>query len=651
MIERKFHLSVLILERDSDDLHRVVDELKRAGLAHDATEVVGEPEFLVAVERKPDVILASCDAAGFGAREVLRLLEDKQLDIPLIVIGGSESDTEAHKCMELGAADCLLKDDLARLGPVVVRAHLEHEFRRGSERAAVELRESRSRFQAVWQYSMEPMRLTNRDGIIQAVNAPYCSLVGMTEKELLGQPFTVVYSDREDCEVLGKAHWEQFEKGGTVLQEENRKCFANRDREIDVEVSLNRIRVEEGEDLLLLVMRDISEKKELEARFLRTQRMECIGTLAGGVAHDLNNILSPILMAGSMLRMELSAADREKAISTIEKSGQRGADNVGRLLQFARGIEGEKKPIEPGELFRDVAAIVERSFPRNIRLEVAIAPDLWTVTADRTQLHQVILNLCLNARDAMPEGGTLLLEARNQVVTSEGLPQNPQAKSGTYVVASVTDTGVGIAPEDQERVFDPFFTTKPENAGTGLGLSTSLGIIKNHSGFITMKSDDGKGSRFDVYLPVSSTLAVKPEEAPAKDNASGGSGEVVLVVDDEKLVLEVMSKVLRKCGYRTLMASSGAEGLDLLSEAEGEIGVIVSDLIMPEMDGLDFLSRVREKHPDVPAIAMSGNVDQEFLEALADVGVTEVIDKPFRADQLLKIVGEVLEPPAGIERE
>lgn len=510
-------------------------------------------------------------------------------------------------------------------------------------KAEAELRDSQARLEAVWCHSTEAMRLTNRDGIIQAVNEAYCRIVEMKVEDLVGKCFTVVYPE-EDRQPFKALHRLRFDEGVPIQQEERRVRFLHRDREIDVEMSMSRIEVKGGEDLLLSMVRDVSEKKRLETQFLRSQRMECIGALAGGVAHDFNNILSPIFMASSILRMDVPPGDREKAISMIEASGERGAGMVRRLLSFARGIEGERKAVRSVEMLREVKEIMERSFPRSIKLQGEIQPDLWTVNGDRTQLHQVFLNLCLNARDAMPEGGVLLVEARNQILNAENLPSNPHARTGSYVMVSISDNGTGIAEENLEQIFEPFFSTKAEGRGTGLGLPTCLGIIHSHGGFITVKSKEGEGTRFDVYLPTTSR-SVEKDVSPVKErngDTAGGGGELILVVDDEMLVLDVMNKLLTRCGYRVLLAEDAAEALEHLLENGGEIGVIVTDIIMPDMNGLELLRRVKEIHPGLPAVAMSGNIDQEFLEKLEEIGVTEVIDKPFRADQLLKSLHMVL---------
>jgi PAS domain S-box-containing protein len=397
----------------------------------------------------------------------------------------------------------------------------------------------------------------------------------------------------------------------------------------------------------LVINIDITAQKSLEAQFLRAQRMESIGTLASGVAHDLNNILAPIMMSVPLLRMEMSATEREGIISTIEASAERGAQIVKQVLTFGRGIEGHRSPLQAAPLFREIMKIMRGTFPKNITLQTDIDPDLWQVIGDSTQLHQVLLNLCVNARDAMPEGGCLRLSARNlEIDESYASMLLPEVKPGPHVLISVSDTGTGMPPEVASRIFDPFFTTKAIGKGTGLGLSTVLGIVKSHHGHIEVKSDPGRGTTFHLYLPA--YLAVKGGvQAPCPIAAvPQGSGETILVVDDEAPVLSAVKGVLESHGYRVLQAADGTEALAVYASNAVTVTAVLTDLMMPFMDGVALIKALRKMKPGLPIIAATGLGEKARLAELDGLGVKAVLHKPFGADSLLQALHEALQPAA-----
>lgn len=623
--------SVLVLENSPSDAAELAYYLERAGFGERLVWATSKETFLAALEKHPDVIVADCDLTGFGARAALCLLQERGDDTPVIVRSRSVSDHAAIECLKSGAVDHVPKDRLERLGPALVWAHMDRQLRVARARAA--------RLQGVWETSGDAMRLTNPEGTIMAVNPAFCELVSMREEELVGKPLTVALDSSYDPAAVLKAHLRRFQEDDRLVGREWRLRFRN-GKEIDAELTIVRIGVQCGEELMLTMIRDISEKKAMEANFLRSQRLESIGALAGGVAHDFNNILAPIFMASSMLRMQLNRDDFERTVKTIEDSAQRGSDVVRRLLSFARGIEGDRIPTNPEVLVQEVARIVEQSFPRNIRLKSSTGPDVHPVAVDRTQIHQVLLNLCVNARDAMPDGGVISVGVKNVTIKSDKLPRSAEARSGSFVVLSVGDTGLGMSPEVEERIFEPFFSTKAPLGGSGLGLSTSLGIVRSHGGFIAVTTELGRGSRFDVFLPVSSLPAVPEEEKDPSDDSGAGEGEVILVVDDEDAVRRVACKLLNRCGYHAVGVGTARAGLDVLGKRK-DIALILTDLSMPKMNGIQFLREVRRSKRSLPAIAMSGNLDQRVLQELSQLGVAQVVEKPFNAQKLLDAIQKV----------
>jgi PAS domain S-box-containing protein len=416
-------------------------------------------------------------------------------------------------------------------------------------------------------------------------------------------------------------------------------------KELTVSVHATLVRDSQGEPKSALVINiDMTAQKNLEARLVRAQRMESIGTLASGVAHDLNNILTPILMSVPVLRLDLTAEQREEIVSTIELSAGRGVQIVKQVLTFGRGVEGEKYPLQVNSVIREVVKIIRETFPKNIEIQSVLDPDLWPVLGDATQIHQVLLNLCVNARDAMPEGGEMRLRSNNLDVDPSYASMLPEALPGPHVVVEVSDTGSGITPEVVERIFDPFFTTKGLGKGSGLGLSTVLGIVKSHGGFIQVSTEVGKGTTFQVYLPAS-----PDQETPAdtaRTDIPMGHGEFVLVVDDEASVRDAARIALETAGYRVLLASDGTDALAVFATNADNVAITLTDLMMPFMDGVALTRVLRVLKPDLPIIASSGLGEKVQLADLKAMNVQAILHKPYGAGTLLRAIDEALHPKA-----
>jgi PAS domain S-box-containing protein len=390
---------------------------------------------------------------------------------------------------------------------------------------------------------------------------------------------------------------------------------------------------------------DITGHKDLEARFLRAQRIESIGTLASGVAHDLNNILAPIMMSAPILRQtDLSTEERERIIAGIEASAERGAQIVRQVLTFGRGLEGERRPLEVGALIGELLKIMQGTFPKDLRIDISLDPHLWPAIGDATQLHQILLNLCVNARDAMPDGGRLRLYAANVELDASFASMLPGAAPGPHILIEVGDSGTGIPPEILDRIFDPFFTTKGIGEGTGLGLSTVLGIVKSHGGFIHVNTQSGAGTTFQVYLPASPGDEAL-QSAPLREPVPAGCGELVLLVDDEEGVRVAARVTLETGGYRVLVAADGAEALALYAVNAGSVAAVLTDLMMPLMDGVAFIRALRTLDGDLPVIAVTGLGEKAQRSQLKAMGIKTILQKPFAADTLLRAVHGALHPP------
>ncbi len=387
---------------------------------------------------------------------------------------------------------------------------------------------------------------------------------------------------------------------------------------------------------------DITERHKLEAQFLRAQRMEGMGTLASGVAHDLNNILTPIMMSMTMLRMKMSDEMRENLFDTIEASATRGAQIVKQVLTFGRGLDGEKHPLQLEMLIHEMEQMIRSTFPKDIAVESVIEPHLLPVLGDSTQLHQVLLNLCVNARDAMPNGGTLRLSATNLDIDVSYASMLSEISPGSHVLLEVADTGTGIPPEIMERIFDPFFTTKSLGKGTGLGLSTVHGIVKTHGGLLKVTSEPDQGTTFHIYLPAASDQ-VAVADAASSTPPPTGNGELVLVVDDEQSIADSARWVLESHGYRVLLANDGAEALSVFSQHD-DIAAVLTDVMMPVLNGVLFLRTLRKMNKDIPVIGSTGLAEKSQIDELKALHVEPILRKPYNAGTLLRTLHDVLHP-------
>lgn len=391
---------------------------------------------------------------------------------------------------------------------------------------------------------------------------------------------------------------------------------------------------------ILIVDTDITEKKKLENQFYHSQRLESLGTLASGIAHDLNNVLTPILAISQLIRLKQQNLDErsQEMLKTLEESAKRGANLVKQILTFSRGTEGKRITLQPKHILLDVAKVIEQTFPKSIAIRTNILADpLNLISADPTQLHQVLMNLCVNARDAMPNGGVLTLTIENFDVDEIFAQMHLDAEVGNYIAISVTDTGVGIPPEFRDRIFDPFFTTKAVGQGTGLGLSTVLGIVKNYGGFLQVSSELGEGTEFKVYLPSAKGSAT---ENHSPEELLQGNGECVLIVDDDIAIQQTNQSLLESRSYKTLIASDGAEALSIYTHYKDEIKAVLIDVMMPNMDGITAIQMFKRINPHVKILAVSGLAS--YKAQVLSAGASAFLTKPYTVKSLLKQIHTLL---------
>ena len=481
--------------------------------------------------------------------------------------------------------------------------------------------------------------ITDQRGRITYVNDKFCEISKFSREELLGQDHRMINSGYHPKEFI-RDIWTTIASGKTWHGELRNR--AKNGAIYWVDTTIVPFLDENGKPFQYIAIRfDITERKSAEEHLFRAQRMESIGTLAGGIAHDLNNILSPIIMGVDMLGLNDRDDETRRWLGIIRENTERGAELVKQVLTFARGMTGERIPVQLRHITKDMVAVLKETMPKSISVKYDIDPELWTIRADPTQVHQVLMNICINARDAMPFGGTLTIQAGNVEVDENYARMNIDAEAGNYVVLTITDTGTGMPSDILQRIFDPFFTTKEIGKGTGLGLATTLTIVKSHNGFINVSSELAKGTRFSVYLPSAETqkASVSPEQRQALPR---GTGEMILIVDDEENMRNVTEATLARFGYRTATASDGTEALAVYSQLRPDVAAVITDMAMPYMDGAALTRALKKMDPEIKVIAMSGLMSEDQKAELMGLSVSSFLSKPFAADALLNTVAAAL---------
>ncbi len=503
---------------------------------------------------------------------------------------------------------------------------------RGSDRditARMETEEKLREQAMLLENAVEATLLTDIDGRIRFWNRGAADLYEWPAEEALGKNVSELFPAASAG--AAKEARRRVLEGGSWSGLVHQRSRGGRD--IVVQSRWSPIRGNDGRLRSILILNsDVTEAQKLEARFLRAQRMEGIGTLAGGIAHDLNNVLAPILMSIEVLARKVQDPHGQRMLGILETSARRGADLVKQVLTFSRGAQGPAGLLDPSHIVREMERMARETFPKSIRVQVDVAADLWHIMGQATPLQQVLMNLCVNARDAMPAGGTLALRARNE--TTRGARDGKGGDAAPHVVLEVSDTGTGIAPDLVERIFDPFFTTKPVGVGTGLGLSTTAAIVKSHDGFIDVDTALGRGTTFKVFLPARPTAAAaapRPEPEVAE-----GRGETVLVIDDEAAILSIARETLEAYGYVVITAASGEAALALFREKHREIRLVLTDMSMPGMTGAQAIEAMRAVDAAVPIVATSGRALEDGVSA------TVFLSKPYSGRTLVETVQAAL---------
>lgn len=588
--------------------------------------------------REFDVILADDDLVQMDDEGALALARKICPEKPVIILAKSVGEERTVEWMHEGACDLVLKQNLDRLGPAVrgaIQRAVEAKKQQQPEEA---LREARARIDqqaALLDHAQDAILVQRVDGGITYWNKGAQRLYGWSRDEVMGRDaMDLLGANPASCQ-FARAHTRANGEWRGELRHQTKAG-----REVVVQSSWTLVENANARPQAFLVINtDVTENRLLEAKFLRAQRMESMGMMVGGIAHDLNNMLAPILMSVDILQSTLEQSPQKELIGTIHRSAKNGAALVKQLLAFARGAEGKHVDVDLTSLLTEFVEFMGKTLKGDVRLSLSFLQPTQPIKADITQLKQVLMNLCINARDAMPEGGSITITLDRTEIDEAAAKLLPEAFPGSYVVLSVADTGEGMTPQIVERIFDPFYTTKDSNRGTGLGLATVRGIIKGHGGFITVESKPKAGTTFRVYLPVEGT---KFNEGPSGTPFASG----ILLVDDEEMVRTTLSLLLKAEGYRIFAAEGGEEALSILESRGDDIHMMISDLRMSGMDGSELIKATREKNYSMPIIAMTGSPLARDKEHLAKFNA-RLLPKPMTRAILLEAVKRELDVVPG----
>ena len=633
-------MKILHLEDNLADAELVRSLLRQEWPACEIAVRATRADFVASLKTgRYDVILSDFQLPGFDGMEALGLARRIVPDTPFVFLSGTIGEERAIDALRQGASDYVLKERMKRLPVAIQRAVQDSRERKDKLLAEQSLSANEALLRQLIVHTPAAIAMFDTAMRYLYVSQRWRTDFNLGDQALAGRSHYELFPHLPE-------HWKAAHQralaGATERRDEDRIVMP------DGSVRWSRWEVQPWRTAdgtvggIILFTENITERKQLQEQLLRVQRLENLGLLATGIAHDLNNILSPVLMAAPLLRTRATHPSDLRILDAVEKSAQRGGALVQQILSFARGTEVEKKLIQPKHILREVADLVTDTFPKLIRLEVDISADLWLVQANPTQLHQIVLNLCINARDAMPAGGTLTLHARNQFFPTAA----PGQPAGHYLILEIADTGEGIEPDILEHIWEPFFTTKGEGRGTGLGLSTVRGIVVDHFGRIEVESTPKFGSTFRIFLPaVAGPGASGRNQDSQQPFVGSGHGELVMVVDDDDEVRESITQVLAGAGYQPLPSRDGTELLERHALRLMEVALILLDIDLPDQSGTTLARILQRTRPELRILFMTGSVNPSGLKAHTLPPDIPFLKKPFTSEQLLRAVQEALVAP------
>jgi PAS domain S-box-containing protein len=635
-------LRVLFVEDSRADVELMLHELRRGGF--DPTfEVVDTSETLNAalVSKTWDVVIADHGMPRFSAPDALSVVKRSGHDIPFIVVSGSIGEELAVACMKAGAHDYLIKNNLKRLTPVVQREVREAAVRVGRREAEAAFLLSEERYRLLVENAADIITVVDVQGRITFESPSVTHVLGYTPEEMIGTP-VLDFVHPDDVALVKNVMAQALGTGNPVTVTELRVRHKDGSWRI-VEGSGTRFFDHNGTPYLLGGLRDITDRVQLREQLHQAQKMEAVGRLAGGVAHDFNNLLTVILGYSNLLLDQLAGRELlHQEVEEVKRAATRAATLTQQLLAFSRKQVLSLKVLNLNDVIEGMRALMKRLIGENVQIEFHLDPVLGSVRVDPGQMEQVIMNLLINSKDAMPDGGRITIQTANVDLDDLHSRHVSAAPPGPYIMLSVCDTGIGMDAETRARLFEPFFTTKEPGKGTGLGLSTVYGIVNQTGGSITVASEPGHGSVFRIYLPRVRERADRPEPSRSPDTPVGGT-ETVMLVEDEDLVRGLVRDILARQGYIVLDAADGQSALETARRHRGPIQLLVTDVVMPGMSGLELADSLTHERPDTRVIYISGYTDERVMRRGTPQPGTAFLQKPFTPEALLRVTREVLD--------
>jgi len=645
-------LRLLLLEDSQSDAALILHVLRRAGFAVDWRRVETEAEYLAALDPALDLILADYMLPQFDALQALQLTRERGYDIPFIIVSGSIGEGIAVAAMQQGATDYLLKDRLTRLGQAVTQAVEQRSLRREKQRAEQALRESAALHEAVLRSLSAEIAVLDEVGTIITVNDAWIRFAHEHgDPDMTRSGVGVNYLDfcRRGADRFTEADAKSVVGGLQAILDGARSHFT-------IEYAFNPADEKRwftihatalvGRRGVVVAHEEITARKQLEAQYSAVQRMESVGRLAGGVAHDFNNLLTAI---GGYAEMSIEALPPDHQargdLTELRNIVRRAANLTRQLLAFARRQLVEPRLLNLNDLIIETDKLLRHLIGEDIDLITRLEPNLAQIRADPGQIEQVLVNLIVNSRDAMPEGGTIVVETAHASLDHAYARKQPGVAPGEYILLSVGDTGIGMTDEIKQHVFEPFFTTKEAGHGTGLGLATCYGIVKQNGGNIWIYSEVGLGTTVKIYLPRVDEAA---EALPARDTIENrgtlDGSETILLVEDEAAVRAVALRALQVHGYRVLEAANGEEALRIAGEHAGrDIQLLITDVVMPKIDGKALADAIRALYPNTKVLFISGYADSVIIQRGLFFPHFELLQKPFSPQQLAQKVRRILD--------
>jgi PAS domain S-box-containing protein len=634
-------LRLLLVEDSTDDAELLVHTLRHGGydIRHERVQTADEMRRALQTAEW-DLVISDYSLPTFSGPEALQVLLERGLDLPFIIISGTIGEETAVTALKAGAHDFLVKGRLARLFPAIERELRDVAARRERARAEEALRQSESKHRALIERAVFGICQVTVDGRFLTVNPALVAMLGYDSPAELAsiEPRTLSVDATLTSFMEPVADGTQFSGIEAVWRRMTGEP-------IRVRLSGRWLVGPHGEGPVLeLIVEDTTDRYRLEEQLRQAQKMEAIGHLAGGIAHDFNNLLTAILGYGALVLEQLEDRPHLAAdVDEIVRAGQRGRALTAQLLAFSRKQVVTPVVLSLNDTIAGVEKLLQHAIGKTIRLETQLHPSLRPIKADAGQVEQVLMNLAINARDAMPDAGLLRIATAN-VTHPHDVPKSPGRMSDTYVALSVSDTGCGMPPQVIERIFDPFFTTKPAGKGTGLGLSTVYGIMIQNGGHIVVDSEPGKGTMFTMYFPAVLDPVTAPAPAPAAANERQGN-ETILIVEDDPAVRSLALRVLERCGYAVLTAHDGASGEQAAAECHGRIDLLITDIRMPDTTGPDMAERLVSHWPALKVLYISGYAEDATRIAMDDPRLG-FLQKPFSPEQLTSRVRECLDTPS-----